>query len=205
MVRDRSWRAAQLTVPTALRAHSCSSTKQTKREPTHATRLAFTTSHSWLRAEQSSERHTSGRVNATPPSWTSRASFRSTGQTVSRPTGSTLMGSSSRRSVTRPKRAREVERSASRPRSRCPRGDLLDRVTVAPLTSPSRRGRRFKRRSSASRQVAACFGTPASYPQILAVLDGSEPSVEQTASRSRSLRRGVLWHEGEEHGPRRTD
>jgi quercetin dioxygenase-like cupin family protein len=87
-----------------------------------------------------------------------------------------------------------------------PRGDLLDRVTVAPLTAPI---------SQESPTQAAIFRFapggrllrhPATYPQILAVLEGSgtvsgaegveEPIVAGEA---------VFWHGGEEHETKSAD
>jgi hypothetical protein len=39
-----------------------------------------------------------------------------------------------------------------------PRGDLLERVTIAPLTAPSEEGRRRRQRSSGSRRADNSFG-----------------------------------------------
>jgi quercetin dioxygenase-like cupin family protein len=81
-----------------------------------------------------------------------------------------------------------------------PRGDLLDQVTVAPLTPSIFEGSLMQ---AAIFRVAPGGGLrrhPATYPQILAVLEGSgavsgsdgieEPIVAGEA---------VFWHEGEEH------
>jgi len=51
---------------TAREARKCSSTKPKNPAPTHAFAQASITSRSWLRAEPSSERHTSGLVVAMP-------------------------------------------------------------------------------------------------------------------------------------------
>ena len=104
VVRDRVPEGHSTMGLTVLEAHSSSSTRQ-KQAPTHACRQAFITSHSWLRAARSSAKHTSGRVRATPSSWTSPASIPSTGRIVLRPTGSILMDSSSKRFATVRKRA----------------------------------------------------------------------------------------------------
>ena len=74
----------------------------------------FITWHSSSRTEPSSAKHTNGLVHATPSFSTSPASFRSTGQTVSRRIGLTLMDSSWRRSATVPKRARRGYKRHSR-------------------------------------------------------------------------------------------
>jgi quercetin dioxygenase-like cupin family protein len=81
-----------------------------------------------------------------------------------------------------------------------PRGDLLDRVTVAPLTPPI---------SEESRVQVAVFRVaaggrvlrhPATYPQILAVLAGSgEVSGADGLEQAISAGEAVFWHEGEEH------
>lgn len=76
---------------TVLKAHNCSSTKQRNREPTRDVERAFITSHSWSRAERSSEKHTDGHVRAKPSSWTNHPTSLSMGNTVLRPTGLILM------------------------------------------------------------------------------------------------------------------
>ena len=87
-----------------------------------------------------------------------------------------------------------------------PRGDLLDRVTVAPLTPSISEGSVVQ---AAIFRVAPGGGLlrhAATFPQILAVLDGSgtvsgadgidEPIVAGEA---------VFWHEGEEHETKSAD
>ena len=80
-----------------------------------------------------------------------------------------------------------------------PREDLLEQVTVAPLSL---------RISDGSPVQAAIFRVapggrivrhPATYPQILAVLEGSGEVSGATAPASRSHRRGRLLAAGEEH------
>jgi quercetin dioxygenase-like cupin family protein len=87
-----------------------------------------------------------------------------------------------------------------------PRGDLLEHVTVAPLTPSIFEGALIQ---AAIFRVAPGGGLrrhPATYPQLLAVLEGSgvvsgpdgieEPIVAGEA---------VFWHEGEEHETRSTN
>jgi hypothetical protein len=140
-----------------LSAHNCSSTRQTNREPTHAAERAFITSHSWSRAERSSDKHINGHVHARPSSWTNRASSLSTGNTVLRPTGLILMDSSSRRSATRPRKASRRGRELGAPR-RPPRGRLRSRRpsqahAPAPARARTRRApaRAPRRRSTPNR------------------------------------------------------
>jgi quercetin dioxygenase-like cupin family protein len=81
-----------------------------------------------------------------------------------------------------------------------PRGDLLDRVTVAPLTSPLSEGAPIQAAIFRFAPGGGLLRHPSTYPQILAVLEGSgivsgvdgieEPIVAGEA---------VFWHEGEEH------
>jgi len=81
-----------------------------------------------------------------------------------------------------------------------PRGDLLDRVTVAPLTSPLEEGALVQ---AAIFRVAAGGGLlrhPATYPQVFAVLDGygvvsGADGVEEQVGAGEA----VFWNEGEEH------
>jgi len=81
-----------------------------------------------------------------------------------------------------------------------PRGDLLHRVTVAPLTPSIFEGSVVQ---AAIFRVAAGGGLlrhPATYPQILAVLDGAgvvsgADGVEVPVVAGEA----VFWYEGEEH------
>jgi hypothetical protein len=87
-----------------------------------------------------------------------------------------------------------------------PRGDLLDGVTVAPLTPSIFEG---------SPMQAAIFRVgpggrlarhPATAPQILAVLDGSgEVSGADGVGEPISAGEAVYWHEGEEHETKSAD
>lgn len=81
-----------------------------------------------------------------------------------------------------------------------PRGDLLHRVTVAPLTAPA---------GEASEVQAAIFRVapggrllrhPATFPQILAVLEGTgEVSGADGVDEPIAAGEAVFWSEGEEH------
>jgi quercetin dioxygenase-like cupin family protein len=83
-----------------------------------------------------------------------------------------------------------------------PRGDLLDRVTVAPLTAPILEGSlvqaaifRFKPGARLRRHPAGTF------PQIFAVLEGSgEVSGADGVDEPIEAGEAVFWHGGEEHG-----
>jgi quercetin dioxygenase-like cupin family protein len=87
-----------------------------------------------------------------------------------------------------------------------PRGDLLDGVTVAPLTPSVFEG---------SPMQAAIFRVgpggrlarhPATVPQILGVLDGSgEVSGADGVGEPISAGDAVYWHEGEEHEMKSAD
>jgi quercetin dioxygenase-like cupin family protein len=81
-----------------------------------------------------------------------------------------------------------------------PRGDLLDHVTVAPLTASIFEGSLIQ---AAIFRVAPGGGLrrhPATDPQILAVLEGSG-AVSGTDGIEEPIVAGeaVFWHEGEEH------
>jgi quercetin dioxygenase-like cupin family protein len=81
-----------------------------------------------------------------------------------------------------------------------PGGDLLVGVTVAPLTPPISEESRIQ---VAIFRVAAggrLLRHPATYPQILAVLEGSgEVSGADGVEQAISAGEAVFWHEGEEH------
>jgi hypothetical protein len=134
---------------TVLKVRSCSSTKQRNREPTHEAKQVFITSHSWSRAERSSEKRTNGHVRARPSSWTNQASSLSMGNTVLRPTGSILTDLSSRRFATVPRRA-----SRDRPQARREREGRAEISSASGTKSPIRSGRPEirKRRSHGSRR-----------------------------------------------------
>jgi quercetin dioxygenase-like cupin family protein len=81
-----------------------------------------------------------------------------------------------------------------------PRGDLLDRVTVAPLTSSIFEGALVQAAIFRVAPAGRLLRHPASYPQIIAVLDGSG-AVSGAAGIEEPITAGeaVFWHEGEEH------
>ena len=81
-----------------------------------------------------------------------------------------------------------------------PRGDLLDGVTVAPLTLSILEGSPVQaaifRFAAGGRLIRDC----ATFPQILAVLDGSgEVSGADGVGEPISAGEAVFWSEGEEH------
>lgn len=81
-----------------------------------------------------------------------------------------------------------------------PRGDLLDRVTVAPLTPSIFEGSLIQ---AAIFRVAPGGGVlrhPATFPQVLAVLEGSgEVSGADGVVEPIAAGEAVFWHKGEEH------
>jgi quercetin dioxygenase-like cupin family protein len=81
-----------------------------------------------------------------------------------------------------------------------PRGDLLDRVTVAPLTSSIFEGSLVQAAIFRVAPGGRLLRHPASNPQILAVLEGSG-SVSGADGIEEPITAGeaVFWHEGEEH------
>ena len=81
-----------------------------------------------------------------------------------------------------------------------PRGDLLDRVTVAPLTPSIFEGAPFQAAIIRFAPRGRLARHPAKVPQILAVLDGSgEVSGADGVDEPIAAGEAVLWHEGEEH------
>jgi quercetin dioxygenase-like cupin family protein len=81
-----------------------------------------------------------------------------------------------------------------------PRGDLLDRVTVAPLTPSIFEGSRIQAAIFRFAPGGRLLRHPAAYPQILAVLDGSgEVSGADGAQEFIVAGEAVFWSEGEEH------
>jgi quercetin dioxygenase-like cupin family protein len=81
-----------------------------------------------------------------------------------------------------------------------PRGDLLDRVTVAPLTAPFERGSLIQVAIFRVEPGGRLRRHPTTYPQILAVLEGSgEVSGEDAFDEPIETGEAVFWHEGEEH------
>jgi quercetin dioxygenase-like cupin family protein len=84
-----------------------------------------------------------------------------------------------------------------------PRGDLLDRVTVAPLTPSIFEGSLIQAAIFRLAPGGGLLRHPATNPQILAVLDGSG-AVSGTDGTEEPIVAGeaVFWEEGEEHEAR---
>jgi quercetin dioxygenase-like cupin family protein len=81
-----------------------------------------------------------------------------------------------------------------------PRGDLLDRVTVAPLTPSIFEGSLIQAAIFRVEPGGRLRRHPATYPQILAVLEGSgEVSGTDGVDEAIEAGEAVFWHEGEEH------
>jgi quercetin dioxygenase-like cupin family protein len=81
-----------------------------------------------------------------------------------------------------------------------PRGDLLDRVTVAPLTASILEGSRVQAAIFRVAPGGRLLRHPATFPQILAVLDGAgEVSGADGVGEPIATGEAVLWEEGEEH------
>ncbi len=84
-----------------------------------------------------------------------------------------------------------------------PGGDLLDRVTVAPLTPSILEGSLVQAAIFRVEAGGRIRRHPASFPQILAVLDGSgEVSGADGVDEQIEAGEAVFWHEGEEHETR---
>jgi quercetin dioxygenase-like cupin family protein len=81
-----------------------------------------------------------------------------------------------------------------------PRSDLLDRVTVAPLTPSIPEGAIVQAAIFRFAPGGRLLRHPATYPQILAVLDGSGTvSGADGAEEPIVAGEAVYWHQGEEH------
>ena len=81
-----------------------------------------------------------------------------------------------------------------------PQGDLLERVTVAPLTPPLSEGSLVQAAIFRFAPGGRLLRHPATHPQILAVLDGSgtvsgADGVEEPIGAGEA----VYWEQGEEH------
>ena len=84
-----------------------------------------------------------------------------------------------------------------------PRGDLLDRVTVAPLTSPVEEGALVQAAIFRFEPGGRLRRHPATIPQVLAVLEGSaEVSGADGVDERVEPGDAVFWHGGEEHDAR---
>ncbi len=87
-----------------------------------------------------------------------------------------------------------------------PRGDLLDHVSVAPLTSPFEEGALVQAAIFRFEPGGRLRRHPATIPQILAVLDGSgEVSGASGVDEPIGPGEAVFLHEGEEHEMRSAD
>ncbi len=81
-----------------------------------------------------------------------------------------------------------------------PRGDLLDRVTVAPLTPSIFEGSPIQAAIFRVEAGGRLLRHPATFPQILAVLEGSgEVSGADGIGEPIEPGEAVFWREGEEH------
>lgn len=81
-----------------------------------------------------------------------------------------------------------------------PRGDLLDRVTVAPLTAPASEGSPVQAAVFRIAPGGCVLRHAATYPQVLAVLEG-EGEVSGGDGVDETIRTGeaVFWEQDEEH------
>ena len=81
-----------------------------------------------------------------------------------------------------------------------PRGDLLDRVSIAPLTQPFEEGALVGAAIFRFQLGGRIRRHPGTYPQILAVLEGSgEVSGANGVDEPIGAGEAVFLHEGEEH------
>jgi quercetin dioxygenase-like cupin family protein len=81
-----------------------------------------------------------------------------------------------------------------------PQGDLLDRVTVAPLTPSIFEGSPIQAAIFRVAPGGALLRHPATFPQILAVLDGFGTVSGADGTEERIVAGdAVFWEEGEEH------
>jgi quercetin dioxygenase-like cupin family protein len=82
-----------------------------------------------------------------------------------------------------------------------PRGDLLDRVTVAPLTASIFEGAPIQAAIFRVAPGGRLLGHSATFPQIFAVLEGSgHVTGEDGMDEPISAGEAVFWRKGEEHG-----
>ena len=81
-----------------------------------------------------------------------------------------------------------------------PRGDLLDGVTIAPLTQPTEEGALVKAAVFRFEPGGRIRRHPGTYPQIFAVLEGSgEVSGASGVDEPIGAGEAVFVHEGEDH------
>jgi quercetin dioxygenase-like cupin family protein len=84
-----------------------------------------------------------------------------------------------------------------------PRGNLLDRVTVAPLTPSIFEGSVIQAAIFRIAPGGRLRRHPATFPQVLAVLEGSgEVSGANCVDEAIEAGEAVFWHQGEEHEAR---
>jgi quercetin dioxygenase-like cupin family protein len=87
-----------------------------------------------------------------------------------------------------------------------PRGDRLDRVTVAPLTPSIFEGSLIQAAIFRVEPGGRLRRHPATFPQILAVLEGSgEVSGADGVDEPIEAGEAIFWHGGEEHEMRSAD
>ena len=81
-----------------------------------------------------------------------------------------------------------------------PRGDLLDGVTIAPLTQPSEEGALVKAAIFRFEPGGRIRRHPGTYPQIIAVLEGSGEVIGSNGvDEPIGAGEAVFLHEGEDH------
>ena len=81
-----------------------------------------------------------------------------------------------------------------------PRGDLLDHVSMAPLTQPFEEGALVQAAIFQFEPGGRIMRHPGTYPQIIAVLDGSgEVSGANGVDEPIGAGEAVFLHEGEDH------
>jgi quercetin dioxygenase-like cupin family protein len=84
-----------------------------------------------------------------------------------------------------------------------PHGDLLDRVTVAPLTASIYEGSLIQAAIFRVASGGRLLRHPATFPQVLAILEGSgEVSGADGVLEPMAAGDAVFWHKGEEHETR---
>ena len=87
-----------------------------------------------------------------------------------------------------------------------PRGDLLDRVTVAPLTPSIAEGSLIQAAIFRIAPGGRIRRHPATFPQVLAILEGSgEASGADGVDVPIEAGEAVFWHQGEEHETKSED
>jgi quercetin dioxygenase-like cupin family protein len=80
-----------------------------------------------------------------------------------------------------------------------PRGDLLDRVTMAPLTAPHEEGQLVQAAIFRFAPGGRLLRHPGTYPQIIAVLEGSGEVSGADGVEAIEASEAVFLDKGEEH------